>query len=151
MEDSKHKPLKRKVTKKKKTNRIPDAELIGKVSQVEDRFNDSEETGEVNAPPITFSEQELDEFHRQEAEKEEKRLETSSKTETYGNEMNVWRLIAKTYNDFLGWEHVTTAMQISDLGVLVCIKEAIGQKSDSTVTFIAGAKLVLVEDKWVIL
>jgi len=158
MLDSKHKPLKRKVTKKKKSNRIPDATLLGKVSQGEDRFNDSGETGEVNAPPLEFGIEDLEEFHRQEAEKEQKRLETSSQTKTYDNGKNVWQLITKTYNDFLSWEHVTTAMNVPG-GVLVCVKEAIGQKSDSTMAFVPGAcvrKVTVVDngigiEKWVIL
>lgn len=138
MEDSKHEPLAKRVPKKK-SNRIPDATL-GVKEDPQARFASVEDEGQVNAPPITFSEAELEQFHKEEAEKERQRLENSSRTETYGNGRNVWRLISKTYNDFLGWEHVTTAMAL-DHGVLVCVKEAIGQKSDSTVCFIPGAKL----------
>lgn len=139
MQDSRHEPLRKRVPKKK-SNRIPDATLGVKVDS-QARFGDVEDEGEVNAPPLEFSMEELEQFHKEEAEKEQQRLDNSSKTETYGNGRNVWRLISKTYNDFLGWEHVTTAMEIPNSGVLVCVKEAIGQKSDSTVCFIPGSKL----------
>lgn len=138
MQDSRHEPLRKRVPKKK-SNRIPDATLGVKVDP-EARFESVEDQGQVNAPPIIFTKEEYHEFHRQEDEKDKQRLENSTKTETYGNGRNVWRLISKTYNDFLGWEHVTTAMAVEH-GVLVCVKEAIGQKSDSTVCFIPGSKL----------
>jgi len=122
------------------TDFLEGEDIDGDNQDASNRF-DAEETGEVNAPPLQFTEEELEAFNEQEAEKDKQRLEIKSKTETYGNGSNVWRLISKTYNDFLGYEHVTTAMQIGEKGVLVCVKEAIGQKSDSTVCFIPGAKL----------
>ena len=82
-------------------------------------------------------------------EKEEKQKEIRSKTEHFTNGVNEWKLIAKTYNNFLDWEHVTQAMEVGG-GCLVCVKEAIGQKMHSTMTYVPGVFLIKVgvDKKW---
>lgn len=142
--ESKKKPYKKVGTKK--SNRISDAELTDSGAAIS-RF-DNGETGDVNAPPIEWTEEEKALFAMEEAEKDAKRIDISSNTTTYGNEINVWRLISKTYNEFLQYEHVTTAMQMGYMGVLVCVKEAVGNKSDTSTCFIPGVSLSLVGDKY---
>lgn len=86
-----------------------------------------------------------DELLEEERKKEEKQKEVRSKTQHFTNGVNEWRLIAKTYNDLLDWEHVTTAMNVGS-GCLVCVKEAIGQRMTSTVTYVPGVQIRLNED-----
>jgi hypothetical protein len=103
----------------------------------------------VNGAPLEMTDRLMEELVQREEEKEEEKEKVHSRTEHYNNGANIWRLIAKTYNVYLSYEHVTTAMVVPG-GVLVCVKEAVGQKSDSSVCFIPNARLVEIDSKWVI-
>ena len=71
-----------------------------------------------------------------------KRQEIASHLKEHTNGVNEWKLIHKKYNNALGWELVTQAMQIGTRGVLVFIKEAIDQKFTSTTQYIDNGKLL---------
>lgn len=130
------------------TKKIPDATLIGKTTndiEVEDaQFIE----GDKDTPPLELDEQTMNELAEEEKKKEEKQKEIRNATIHYTNGENEWKLIAKTYNNLLDWEHVTTAMQVGS-GILVCIKEAIGQRMTSTVTYAPNMMLWKNnDDKW---
>lgn len=121
-----------------------------------ERFNKAqgivELPGEKDAPPLEMTAEIEAELLEGEERKEKKREEGRSQTKHYDNGQNIWRLIAKTSNEFLDWEHVTTAMNVPG-GVVMLVKEAIGQRMHSTAVFIPGAvvKEGLNDKKWTIL
>jgi len=102
--------------------------------------------GEKDAPPLEMTEELEVELLEGEREKEEKKRETRKSTEHYSNGKQEWKLLTKTWNEVLGWEHTTTVMQLPT-GVLFCVKEAIGQKADSTTTFVPGLILSEINGK----
>jgi hypothetical protein len=125
--------------------KIKDAELGVKQDHKYFEVTDPEEVsyemlGEKDAPPLEMTDDLLEELTAEEKLKEEAQEETRSQTQHYTNGVNEWVLIAKTYNNILAYEHVTTAMEVAG-GCLVCVKEAIGQKMHSTVTFVPGIRL----------
>lgn len=103
--------------------------------------------GDYNAPPLSMTDELEKELLEGEREKEKEAERVRSHTSHYNNGVNEWQLIAKTWNATLGWEHVTTAMKVVG-GVIVCVKDAIGQKSSMSTTFLPGAILVLKDDKY---
>ena len=142
-----------------KAIKIKDATLIGKrdILTKEDGYDEQHKAqfvnqyepyeGDINAEPMEMSEELREELLREEEKKDEEKERVSNSTKHYDNGYNIWRLISKTWNEILGWEHVTTAMEVPG-GVLVCVKESIGNKMHSTMTFVPGAKLTSDEDKY---
>jgi len=108
-------------------------------------FNDEQ----TNAPPLEMGEDDLATIMEKEGKGEEVQEEVKSATKHFLNGTNEWQLIAKTYNDMLMWEHTTTAMAVGD-GVLVCVKEAIGQKNNTTVCFVPDVSLIKEDKKWIL-
>jgi hypothetical protein len=108
------------------------------------------ETGTDNAPPLELDKEALGEILEKQSLEDEKRDEVRNSTESFGNGENEWKLIQKTYNNFLDWEHVTTAMKVGTRGVIVHVKEAVGQKVNSTSIYIDNGKLVEKKGKWFI-
>jgi hypothetical protein len=136
-----------------KTKRIKDAFLGTKTSNrflktFEQTDTINMEVGDRNAPPIEMTDKDLAEIVAKRKTQEAEQEKTRSGTMHFNNGTNEWRLIAKTYNNFMEWEHVTTAMQMGDEGCLVCVKEAIGQKMHSTMTFVPRISLELNKGKW---
>ena len=122
-----------------KTKKIKDATLMGKKTEtaIQERFKPEKDDTLLEGeqlPPLELTDELQRELVEKEKEKEKEREKIRAKTKHYTNGVNEWQLIAKTYNDFLGYEHVTTAMQ-AGRGVLICVKEAIDQKMTSTVTY----------------
>jgi len=109
-----------------------------------------EETGEHNLPALDLDQEALDEIMSKQAADDSNREANRNQTKMFGNDVNEWKLIQKTYNDNLDWEHVTTAMRVGNRGIIVHVKEAIGQKVNATSVFIDNGKLVEVKGKWVI-
>lgn len=109
-----------------------------------------EETGNPNMEAIKLDEKAVAEICDKQDEDDIKREELRSATEMYGNGANEWRLIQKTYNNNLDWEHVTTAMQIGTRGIIVHVKEAVGQKVNATSVFIQNGLLQEIKGKWFI-
>lgn len=112
---------------------------------ISDRFN--AEVGDINSEPLEVTEAIVEELLVVEREKEERRESIRSNTRHYLNGENEWKLIAKSYNDILDWEHTTMAMEVGNSGVLVCLKEAVGQKIDTTMCFVSGASLSSYDDE----
>jgi len=138
-----------------KSKRIRDA-ILGVKAQdntldLDVRYNieDDDTYGVENAPPLELTEEIEKELIEGEVRKDVDRDRLRSQTKLYDNGVNVWRLITKTTNEFLDWEHVTTAMEVGG-GCVVMVKEAIGQKMHSTAVYISGAKLRMENDKWVV-
>lgn len=121
-----------------------------------ERFGDVQDIvelpGDKDAPPLEMTAEIEAELLEGEEIKEKKREEGRSQTKHYDNGRNIWRLIAKTSNEFLDWEHVTTAMNVPG-GVVMLVKEAIGQRMHSTAVFVPGAKVEesSIDGKWIIL
>lgn len=135
-----------------KTKRIKDATLIAKpptdVEEFQKKWFEVQnpeivdyDYGDKDAPPLEMTDELNEELIELEREKEEKQKEIRSKTEHFTNGINEWQLIAKTYNNILDWEHVTQAMKVGS-GCLVCVKEAIGQRMHSTMTYVPNVRLV---------
>ena len=104
--------------------------------------------GDDNLPPLELSAEDEEAILAKQAKDDEQRAINRSKTETYSNGSNEWKLIERTFNNTLDWEHTTKAMQIGTRGVLVHIKEAVGQKINSTSVYIDNGKLVETKGKW---
>jgi len=130
-----------------KSKRIKDATLLGKKTTDMEVVDPEVLIGDKDTPPLEMTEDLNAELMEEEREKEEKQKEIRSKTEHFTNGVNEWQLIAKTYNNILDWEHVTTAMQVGN-GCLICVKEAIGQRMHSTMTFVPLLRLVKEDKKW---
>ena len=114
----------------------------------EKRFELEDENMVEDAPPLEITEELEAKLIEEEEKKEGSREKLRAQTKIYDNGKNVWRLITKTSNEFLDWEHVTTAMEVG-AGCIVMVKEAIGQKMHSTATYVPGAILEVNENgKW---
>lgn len=136
-----------------KTKKIKNATLVGKKTEtaIQERFKPEKDDTLLEGeqlPPLELTDELQRELVEKEKEKEKERERIRAKTKHYTNGINEWQLIAKTYNDFLGYEHVTTAMQVGN-GILVCVKEAIDQKMTSTVTYVPNMTIYKDnEEKW---
>lgn len=108
------------------------------------------ETGENNKPPLELDDTAKEEILAKQEQDDIKREEIRSATEIYTNKKNEWKLVAKTYNNQLDWEHTTMAMAIGSRGVLVHIKEAVGQKINATSVYIDNGKLIEENGKWIL-
>lgn len=118
---------------------------------ITERFNgDVVDDGDINSAPLEVTDAVVEELLVVEGEKEERRDSIRSNTKHYLNGENEWKLIAKSYNDVLDWEHTTMAMVVGD-GVLMCLKEAVGQKIDTTMCYVPGVKISKVGDKFIVL
>ena len=137
-----------------KSKRIKDATLVGKKTSeiyvIDPEEVDYEFKGEENAPPLEMTDDLQDELMEEEREKEERQKEIRGKTKHFTNGDNEWQLIAKTYNNIMDWEHVTQAMRVGT-GCLVCVKEAIGQRMHSTMTYVPNVRLEELNGKWYII
>lgn len=143
-----------------KTKQIKDATLgvavkdyvdatIKNVEEAGKRF-DVEDLGEKNAPPLEMTDELKEELLEGEKEKVKRQKEIRSKTVHYLNGVNEWKLIAKTGNEILDWEHITQAMPVGNAGCIVMVKESIGQKMHSTMTFVPGVFLSEENNKWIL-
>lgn len=103
-----------------------------------------------NLPAKEMTKEDLGEILAQQEEDDVKRDEIRSSTKHFTNDKNEWKLVHKTYNNNLDWELTTMAMKIGTRGVLVHIKEAIGQKITSTSQYIDNGYLEEKDGKWFI-
>lgn len=103
--------------------------------------------GDNNLPQMELSEN-IEEIMAKQELDDLQRKSISDSTEHYVNGKNEWRLIAKTENKLLGWEHVTTAMQVGSRGVLIHVKEAIDQKVNATTAFVENGKIEFENGKY---
>jgi hypothetical protein len=104
-----------------------------------------DETAEYNSAPLELTEELEEELLGIEREKDKIRESIRSHTEHYLNGLNEWKLIAKTYNNTLDYEHTTMAMFVGK-GVLMCLKEAVGQKMSTTMCYVPGVRILSMED-----
>jgi hypothetical protein len=137
----------------KKANDALEAELgVNGTPEIEEAITEEvvptdDPVEELNAPPMEMSDEQRLELLQREGEKEKKREEIRGKIQHHLNGKNEWKLIAKTWNDFIEFEHVTMAMEVGTRGILVMVKEKLGAKVTSTAAFIDGGRLVCGEDK----
>lgn len=99
-------------------------------------------------PPLELSEKEKLDLLAKEGDKERKKAEIKSHIQHFVNGSNEWKLISKTWNDFLEFEHTTMAMKVGTRGIIVHIKEKLGNIVSSTSLFISGGKMREVDKKW---
>lgn len=78
-------------------------------------------------------------------------------TKHYFNGINEWKLISESRNDLLGWRSTTTAMNVPDLGVVLCTREGLDSKLSVSTTVLHDCVLEEIdcgedkkEMKWVV-
>lgn len=144
----------KKKSVRKRSKKMSDAQLDKKEPSMAEYFTEPEIlesnevvelAGEENAPPLEMTDEDLEGIVAKQVGQNEQQVAIRSNTEHYNNAVNKWELIAKTWNKALDWEHVTTAMNVGSLGCLVMVKEAIGNKMHSTMTYVPGCRIT--EDK----
>lgn len=94
-----------------------------------------------NAPPLELSEEITDELIEKEAENETYIHKVRSASIHFNNGRNEWKVIQKTYNNALGYQHMTMAMQLSTRGLLVCVMESLDNKTTMSTQYIDNGVL----------
>ena len=109
-----------------------------------DKFNDEmQEIVEERNESLELTDEVMEEILLKQEEGEERGREVKSSTKHYDNGINVWRLIAKTENPYLQWEHTTMAMATGKTGVLVSVKEGFGNQTKIGLSYLSDCTLYL--------
>lgn len=105
--------------------------------------------GESMVGAIELGAEESTAFANEAKEQSAKRLDEYLKLKIYDNGENLWKTIARAYNEHLGIDKTTSAMALTH-GVLVMVKDGNGV----ALQFISGVGLHTIEhdgeEKWVI-
>ncbi len=110
-------------------------------------FDDVKDDGEKNSAPLELTVELKDELLEKEAKNTAHLEEVRNASVHFNNGKNEWKLIQKTYNNELGYQHMTMAMKIGTRGVLVVITEGLNNRTTMTSMFLDNGVLDSTIDK----
>jgi hypothetical protein len=94
-----------------------------------------------NAAPLVLTQEDIDQAMNKEAKNETYIEQVRSASVHYNNGKNEWVVIQKTYNNTLGYQHMTMAMPLGTRGLLVCVMEALDGKTTMSTQYIDNGVL----------
>lgn len=101
--------------------------------------------GDANLPPMEMSQEDFDALIQKEEKNRTHLEQVRNASKHYGNGENEWKLIQKTYNNELGYQHMTMAMKLGTRGILVCVIQGLDHHHVMSTEFIPNGQLVQID------